>query len=63
LGKFITPAEKLKEIAEQGDMQALKEIGDRLEGKPKQQTEHSGPDDSTPTSIAIIFVDGDKSKD
>lgn len=27
-----------------GDVSAIKEIGDRLDGKPKQQTEISGPD-------------------
>ena len=39
-------AEKLYEKAAEGDMAALKEIGDRLDGKPTQQidqtTEHSG---------------------
>lgn len=30
-------AMKLIEKAEEGDLAALKEIGDRLEGKPKQQ--------------------------
>ena len=30
-------------MAEGGDMQAIKEIGDRLDGKPKQQVEASGP--------------------
>jgi len=37
-------AEKLMELAEAGDIQAMKEIGDRLDGKPKQQLEASGPD-------------------
>ena len=27
-----------------GDMQAAKEIGDRLDGKPAQALEHSGPE-------------------
>ena len=39
-------AEKLYEKAAEGDMAALKEIGDRLDGKATQQidqtTEHSG---------------------
>ena len=42
---------KLREIArvhiarcEAGDMQAIKELADRLDGKPAQMLEHSGPD-------------------
>ena len=37
-------AEKLYTMAEEGDIQAIKEIGDRLDGKPTQSTELSGPD-------------------
>lgn len=37
-------AERCVEAAAGGDMQAIKEIGDRLDGRPKQQTEVSGPD-------------------
>ena len=42
---------KLREIARMhiekavaGDMQAIKELADRLDGKPAQMLEHSGPD-------------------
>jgi len=42
---------KLREIARThiekaaaGDMQAIKELADRLDGKPAQALEHSGPD-------------------
>jgi hypothetical protein len=39
-------AEKLFEKAQEGDLSAMKEIGDRLDGKPmqmvEQKTEHSG---------------------
>src|SRR5262249_25825990 len=42
---------KLREIArmhiarcEAGDMQAIKELADRLDGRPAQFLEHSGPD-------------------
>lgn len=35
-------AEKCADAAEAGDMQAMKEIGDRLDGKPAQALEHSG---------------------
>lgn len=32
-------ANKLVDLAEQGEIPALKEIGDRLDGRPKQETE------------------------
>ena len=37
-------AEKLLQACDEGDITALKELGDRLEGKPVQSTELSGPD-------------------
>jgi hypothetical protein len=37
-------AEKLLSLAEQGEMAALKELGDRIEGKPTERVELSGPD-------------------
>lgn len=40
--KLHSIAEKLVQMAEEGDMQAIKEIGDRLDGKPKQQVEATG---------------------
>lgn len=46
-----------------GDMQAIKEIGDRLDGKPKQQTEITGGEDADgnaiPASINVNFRKGD----
>jgi hypothetical protein len=35
-------AEKLISLAEAGDLGAIREIADRLEGKPRQSMEHSG---------------------
>ena len=35
-------ARKLVDAADGGDFQALKEIGDRIDGKPKQQIEATG---------------------
>lgn len=35
-------AEKLYDAAEQGDVSAIREIGDRLDGKAAQPIEHSG---------------------
>ena len=44
--------------AEGGNMTALKEIGDRLDGKPKQQTEISGPEGGDiPLSFNIEYFD------
>ena len=37
-------ADKLCRAAIEGDMAAIREIGDRLDGKPKTQSEVSGPD-------------------
>ena len=39
-------AEKIVTLAEGGDVQALKEIGDRLDGKPAQQVQLSGDADA-----------------
>ncbi len=37
-------AETLLDLAAGGDLQAIAMIADRLDGKPRQQTEVSGPD-------------------
>jgi hypothetical protein len=56
---------KLREIAkvhiarcEAGDMQAIKELGDRLDGRPAQIVEHSGPDRNPIKKIVreIVFM-------
>jgi hypothetical protein len=54
---------KLREIArvhiarcEAGDMQALKELADRLDGKPAQILEHSGPDSNPIKKIVREIV-------
>lgn len=42
-----------------GDKDAWKEIGDRIDGKPKQQTEISGPDGAAiPVGINVKFTGG-----
>lgn len=52
-------AAKLVEAADEGDLQALKEVGDRIDGKPKQQTELSGPDgEAIPMRTVVNFVSG-----
>lgn len=53
-------ANRVVEAAADGDAQAFKEIGDRLDGKPKQQTEVSGPDgEALPLSISVGFKSAD----
>lgn len=47
-------ANRVVEEAAAGDAQAYKEIGDRLEGKPTQRQEVSGPDgDDIPVGINV----------
>lgn len=52
-------AEKLLENAETGDMSALKELGDRLDGRAAQQLIHTG-DSNAPVVHKVIeeIVDG-----
>ena len=54
---------KLREIARThiekaaaGDMQAIKELADRLGGKPAQALEHSGPDGEPITKVVNEIV-------
>jgi len=54
---------KLREIARMhiekaaaGDMQAIKELADRLDGRPAQILEHSGPDSEPITKIVSEIV-------
>jgi hypothetical protein len=50
-------AEKLYEKAAEGDLGAIKEVGDRLDGKAIATTELSGVDGSAlPISIGLDFV-------
>lgn len=49
-------AERVIESAADGDAQAYKEIGDRIEGKPKSTTEVSGPDGADiPVGIKVSW--------
>ena len=43
-------AEKLLSMAEEGDIQAIKEIGDRVDGKPKQII---GGDEESPFRLLL----------
>ena len=57
-------AEKFLDACAEGDMAALKELGDRLDGKARQQTELSGAD-GQPLGIVLLparnAVDADPS--
>jgi hypothetical protein len=51
-------ADKCVDAALDGDMQAIKEIGDRLDGKSIQPNEHSGPEGGAiPIGIDVTYVD------
>ena len=55
-------AEKLFEKAAEGDLGAMKEVGDRLDGKAVATQELTGPDGSNlPSGIGILFVKPDDS--
>lgn len=57
-------AKRLISMAEEGDMTAMKEIGDRLDGKPMQSHEVGGPDGgSIPTLIEMVIVDPHEDSD
>ena len=44
------------EKAAAGDMQAIKELADRLDGRPAQILKHSGPDSEPITKVVNEFV-------
>ena len=53
-------ADKLVESAEKGEAWAIKEIMDRMDGKPVQAQEISGPDGAEfAKGIGFVFVDSD----
>jgi hypothetical protein len=52
-------ADVLLNKAAEGDMTAIKELGDRLDGKAVQATTISGPDgEAIPVGLKVSFVDG-----
>ena len=51
--------ERLLDLAADGDRDALQFIADRLDGKPKQQTEITGADgEAFKTQVIVRFGDG-----
>lgn len=54
-------ADNLVDLGLTGDVSAIREIGDRLDGKPKAQTEISGPDGSdVPVGITVSWASPSK---
>ena len=57
-------ADKLVEAAEKGEAWAIKEVMDRMDGKPVQQTEITGADGAEfAKGIGFVFVDGNDKPD
>lgn len=53
-------ADKLRDKAYEGDIQAIKEVGDRIDGKPAQAFEHSGPDgEALPALVNVTLTKPD----
>ncbi len=44
-------ADQLLTLVAQGDLGALKEFGDRIDGKPAQALTHSGPEEGLPVQV------------
>lgn len=55
--KLRTIAEKLVTAAEAGESWAIKEVADRIDGKPMQAVEHSGEDGAPINMILRKVVD------
>ena len=63
--QFIKPyADKLREMALSGDMGAMREMFDRLDGKPAQQVQLSGDADGVPIRHRVeqVIVDPESVK-
>jgi hypothetical protein len=48
-------ADNLCKLAMAGDMQAIKEVGDRIDGKPAQALQHTGDGDSGEIIFKTIY--------
>lgn len=57
--------EQLLNLASNGEPWAIKELADRLDGRPNQMNALKGPDEAEPKTIRIVFVspDGRESDD
>ena len=54
--KLRLAATKLVDKAVEGDIGAMKEMGDRLDGKPAQALEHSGPSGEPLQTHGVLVV-------
>lgn len=54
-------ADKLLKLCDEGDLAALKEFGDRIDGKPKQQIDFSD-DDGNATLMLVAGADALRDK-
>lgn len=48
-------ADNLAKLAEEGDIAAMKEVGDRLDGRPAQAVQHSGDGDNGEIVFRTIY--------
>ena len=48
-------AEKLLDMAAEGDLGAIKELGDRIDGKPAQAVIMSGDEDAAPVQVRAVI--------
>lgn len=55
-------AEELLKQAEAGDLMALKELADRVEGRPEQPVKHSGDDDEPIKHVFKTVVETKKTE-
>ncbi len=58
--KLRAIAEKLIEKAAEGDIQAIKELGDRLDGKPSQSVDVGGQADNPLKALIEVSFVGNK---
>ncbi len=53
-------ADNLVRMAAEGDIMAMKEVGDRIDGKAIARNEHAGPDgESIPLALNVGFKSAD----
>lgn len=62
LDNLVDLATILLEKCEEKDLPALRELGDRMEGKPAQTIQGPGDDGELPVSLKIIYVDPTSTK-
>jgi oligoendopeptidase F len=61
--KVRAAVEQLLDLAADGEAWAIKELADRLDGKPMQSTDVTSSDGTMISAIAMSFVEPDGNKD